>query len=190
MSSIQSRQLEGIFKVSNFVSKYQIDDVNSLLSLASCSMNAETMKKMKLCRLQEELQSLSIFAGYLMEKQFNVHLNWTSLSPSIVFLQKENHQPHIHADNETLDGKPKLNYENFDVSGVMYLSSTFGGGEIEFVHQNITIKPDIYLIEYHSAYNRRRIDNILHDYTLLSADISHPDYGIVKYALSSLIQYK
>ena len=142
MSSIQSRQLEGIFKVSNFVSNYQIDDINGLLSSTSCSMNAETMKKMKLCRLQEELQSLSIFAGYLMEKQFNVHLNWTSLSPSIVFLQKENHQPHIHADNETLDGKPKLNYENFDVSGVMYLSSTFGGGEIEFVHQNITIKPE------------------------------------------------
>ena len=142
MSSFQSRQLEGIFKVSNFVSKYQIDDVNSLLSLASCSMNAETMKKMKLCRLQEELQSLSIFAGFLMEKQFNVRLNWTSLSPSIVLLQKENNQPNINADNETLDGEPKLNYENFDVSGVIYLSSAFGGGEIEFVHQKITIKPE------------------------------------------------
>lgn len=142
MSSFQSRQLEGIFKVSNFVSKYQIDDVNSLLSLASYSMNAETMKKIKLCRLQEELQSLSIFAGFLIEKQFNIRINWTSLSPGIVFLQKENHQPYIHADNETLDGEPKLNYENFDVSGVIYLSSTFGGGEIEFVHQNITIKPE------------------------------------------------
>ena len=63
------------------------------------------------------------------------------------------------------------------------------GAEIEIL-ENIVIKPDIYLIEYHSAYNRRRIDNILHDYTLVSADICHPDYGIVKYALSSTIRYE
>jgi len=54
----------------------------------------------------------------------------------------------------------------------------------------MVIKPDVYLIEYHSAYNRRRIDNILYDYTLVSADIAHPNYGIVKYFLSSKIRYE
>jgi FkbM family methyltransferase len=63
------------------------------------------------------------------------------------------------------------------------------GAEIEIL-ENIGIKPDVYLIEYHSAYNRRRIDNILHDYTLIAADIAHPNYGIVKYFLSSKIRYE
>jgi FkbM family methyltransferase len=62
------------------------------------------------------------------------------------------------------------------------------GAEIEIL-ENMLIKPDVYLIEFHSAYNRRRIDNILHDYTLLSIDFTNPNYGIVKYALSSNIQY-
>jgi FkbM family methyltransferase len=57
------------------------------------------------------------------------------------------------------------------------------GAEIEIL-ENITIKPDVYLIEFHSAYNRRKIDNILHDYTLVSANITMPNYGIVKYALT------
>ena len=63
------------------------------------------------------------------------------------------------------------------------------GAEIEIL-ENMIIKPDVYLIEFHSAYNRRRIDNILYDYTLMSADIKLPNYGIVKYALSSTIKYK
>ena len=62
------------------------------------------------------------------------------------------------------------------------------GAEIEIL-ENITIKPDLYLIEFHSAYNRRRIDNILYDYTLMAADIKNPNYGIVKYALTSSVRY-
>jgi hypothetical protein len=62
------------------------------------------------------------------------------------------------------------------------------GAEIEIL-ENMVIKPDIYLIEYHSAYSRRRIDNILYDYTLVEADIKHPHYGIVKYALSGVVKY-
>jgi FkbM family methyltransferase len=62
------------------------------------------------------------------------------------------------------------------------------GAEIEIL-ENMVIKPDVYLIEYHSAYNRRRIDNILYDYTLVAADIVSANFGIVKYALSSKIQY-
>jgi FkbM family methyltransferase len=62
------------------------------------------------------------------------------------------------------------------------------GAEIEIL-ENMVIKPDVYLIEYHSAYNRRRIDNILYDYTLVAADIAGANFGIVKYALSSKIQY-
>ena len=63
------------------------------------------------------------------------------------------------------------------------------GAEIEIL-ENMVIKPDVYLIEYHSAYNRRKIDNILHDYTLIAADIANANYGIVKYALSSKISYE
>ena len=61
------------------------------------------------------------------------------------------------------------------------------GAEIEIL-ENMLIKPDVYLIEFHSADNRRAIDNILHDYTLVSADIEMPNYGIVKYALSSKVK--
>ena len=61
------------------------------------------------------------------------------------------------------------------------------GAEIEIL-ENMIIKPDVYLIEFHSAYNRRRIDNILYDYTLVSGNISLPNYGIVKYALTRTLK--
>jgi FkbM family methyltransferase len=87
------------------------------------------------------------------------------------------------ADGETVsvvsaDTLPKADIVKIDTEGA----------EIEIL-ENIRIKPDIYLIEFHSAYNRRRIDNLLYDYTLISADIKHPNCGILKYALSSTIKY-
>ncbi len=56
------------------------------------------------------------------------------------------------------------------------------GAEIEIL-ENTLIKPEVYMIEFHSADNRRKIDNILHDYTLFSLDFTNPNYGVAKYAL-------
>lgn len=61
------------------------------------------------------------------------------------------------------------------------------GAEIEIL-ETMTFEPEVFLIEYHSAYNRRRIDNLLYKYTLIGADID-AQTGVVKYALSSLIKY-
>jgi len=59
------------------------------------------------------------------------------------------------------------------------------GYEVEILSA-ISFQPDIYLIEYHSADNRRFIDSHLSDYTLVSLEMSDHNYGIAKYAKKSL----
>jgi FkbM family methyltransferase len=60
------------------------------------------------------------------------------------------------------------------------------GYEVEILSA-ITFQPDIYLIEYHSANNRRFIDSHLSDYALLSLQMRDHNYGIAKYAKKSLL---
>jgi FkbM family methyltransferase len=61
------------------------------------------------------------------------------------------------------------------------------GAEIEIL-KSMTFEPEVFLIEYHSADNRRIIDNLLQKYTLIGGIIG-AQTGVVKYALSSLIKY-
>jgi FkbM family methyltransferase len=60
------------------------------------------------------------------------------------------------------------------------------GYEVEILNA-ITFQPDIYLIEYHSADNRRFIDSYLSDYVLLELEMTNYNYGIAKYAKKSLL---
>jgi len=59
------------------------------------------------------------------------------------------------------------------------------GYEVEILG-SINFEPDIYLIEYHSADNRRFIDSYLSKYILVSLDMRNHNYGIAKYAKKSL----
>jgi FkbM family methyltransferase len=62
------------------------------------------------------------------------------------------------------------------------------GAEIEII-ENLEIEPAVYLIEYHSEENRRKIDDLLRDkYSLIAASSEMLNYGIVKYALSALLK--
>lgn len=70
---------------------------------------------------------------------------------------------------------PKANIVKIDTEGY----------EVEILN-SITFQPDIYLIEYHSAENRRFIDSHLSDYILLSLSMRNHNYGIAKYAKKSL----
>ena len=54
------------------------------------------------------------------------------------------------------------------------------GAEIEIL-ENLVHFPVIFLIEFHSAYNRRRIDELLLDYTLIECTMRGYNYGILKY---------
>jgi len=60
------------------------------------------------------------------------------------------------------------------------------GYEVEILN-SIKFQPDIYLIEYHSADNRRFIDSHLTDYILIELQMRNYNYGITKYAKKSLI---
>lgn len=60
------------------------------------------------------------------------------------------------------------------------------GYEVEIL-SSLTFQPDIYLIEYHSADNRRFIDSHLTDYVLIQLQMRNHNYGIAKYAKKSLI---
>ncbi len=61
------------------------------------------------------------------------------------------------------------------------------GAEIEIL-ENLVNFPLVFLIEFHSAYNRRKIDQLLLDYTLLECTMRGRDYGILKYIKSSLVE--
>ena len=62
------------------------------------------------------------------------------------------------------------------------------GSEIEII-ENYQHDPAVYLIEYHSEENRLKIDEYLRDeYILIESKCDKPNYGIVKYALKSLIK--
>ena len=59
------------------------------------------------------------------------------------------------------------------------------GAEIEIL-ENLVNFPVVFLIEFHSAYNRRRIDELLLDYTLIECTMRGYNYGILKYIRSEL----
>jgi hypothetical protein len=54
------------------------------------------------------------------------------------------------------------------------------GAEIEIL-ESLTVQPVVFLIEFHSAWNRRRIDELLYDYTLIDCTMRGYNYGILKY---------
>lgn len=60
------------------------------------------------------------------------------------------------------------------------------GAEIEIL-EGMTYLPFAYVIEYHSDANRRTIDRLLHDYTLMEMQSTSPNYGIVKYVRTDLL---
>jgi len=59
------------------------------------------------------------------------------------------------------------------------------GAEIEIL-ENLVNFPSIFLIEFHSAHNRRRIDELLLDYTLLECTMRGYNYGVLKYLRTNL----
>ena len=59
------------------------------------------------------------------------------------------------------------------------------GAEIEIL-ENLVNFPVIFLIEFHSAFNRRRIDQLLEDYTLIECTMRGWNYGILKYVRTEL----
>lgn len=60
------------------------------------------------------------------------------------------------------------------------------GAEIEIL-ENIKIKPDIYLIEYHSPAKRVKIAEILSDYTLVESKMGNLTRGGLKYIKTETI---
>lgn len=59
------------------------------------------------------------------------------------------------------------------------------GAEIEIL-ENLVNFPMIFLIEFHSANNRRRIDELLLDYTLIECTMRGYNYGILKYIKNTI----
>jgi len=62
------------------------------------------------------------------------------------------------------------------------------GAEIEII-ETYSHDPIVYLIEYHSEHNRLKIDQYLKSkYILIACKSEVPNYGIVKYALKSVVE--
>lgn len=60
------------------------------------------------------------------------------------------------------------------------------GAEVEII-ENLVNFPNIFLIEFHSAHDRRRIDELLCDYTLIECTMRGYNYGILKYVRSEYV---
>ena len=74
------------------------------------------------------------------------------------------------------DSLPKANIIKIDTEGA----------EIEIL-SSLKIKPDVFLIEYHSSDNRRMVDKILKDYVLFESSMRNYNYGIQKYVNKKLV---
>jgi FkbM family methyltransferase len=59
------------------------------------------------------------------------------------------------------------------------------GAEVEII-ENLIHFPKVFLIEFHSAHDRRRIDELLCDYTLIETTMRGWNYGILKYVRTEL----
>jgi FkbM family methyltransferase len=60
------------------------------------------------------------------------------------------------------------------------------GAEIEIL-TNIKFLPDVFLIEFHSAENRKIIDKYLDVYTLMECKMRDHNYGVLKYVRTEIL---
>jgi FkbM family methyltransferase len=54
------------------------------------------------------------------------------------------------------------------------------GAEVEII-ENLVNFPSVFLIEFHSAHDRRKIDELLADYILIDCTMRGYNYGVLKY---------
>lgn len=141
MSSDKSRQLNGIVNVENFIHEEWLESIARLISDVPNSMNAELLVKQGHRKLESETRLIAIVIGSFLQHHYNVNLNIADIHPSFFRKTKLDHQTEIHADNENLDGCPKMGCENFDVSAIIYFNDDFEGGELWFPQQDLKIKP-------------------------------------------------
>ncbi len=64
------------------------------------------------------------------------------------------------------------------------------GAEIEIMSGLARIEFDAVLLEYHSEANRRRVDQLLHEYVLVGGEIRCLDRGVVKYLHRRLVRVR
>ena len=60
------------------------------------------------------------------------------------------------------------------------------GSEIEIL-ESITFEPEVYLIEFHSAHNRQKVDRMLENYLLYETNMTNHNFGILKYIHKRMI---
>jgi predicted 2-oxoglutarate/Fe(II)-dependent dioxygenase YbiX len=141
MSSEKSRNIDGVGHVLNFINDDTLETIYQLSAGVKESLNPQRMANEGHANLYDAIRLETMAAGKFIEDFYKIVLNWSTFHPGFFVRRQDNHEPEIHADNETLDGKPKPGCEDFDVSGVLYFRSKFEGGELDFVHKNIKIKP-------------------------------------------------
>lgn len=60
------------------------------------------------------------------------------------------------------------------------------GSEIDIL-ENMTFQPHVFMLEYHSETKRRRVEELLVNYTLIKANVSAPNRGVVVYLHNNLL---
>lgn len=63
------------------------------------------------------------------------------------------------------------------------------GSEVDIISQ-IQFQPMVYLFEYHSEADRRTLDSLLQDYTLVGCDVPTFGCGVAKYIKTDFIRQK
>jgi len=92
----------------------------------------------------------------------------------------------IKGEEQQEDGEEVLVVAASSVPKANIVKIDTEGAEIEILSA-LKIKPDVFLIEYHSWENRRMVDKILKEYVLLESNMRNHNYGIQKYVKKSLL---
>lgn len=119
---------------------------------------------------------------------FNVGIGSSNRKQKIYYGKNNIGEASLFKGNQQIENGEEVEISNAsDLPACHIMKIDTEGAEIEII-ESYKYNPAVYLIEYHSEQNRLKIDNLLKEnYILISSKNNRPNYGILKYALKTLI---
>lgn len=119
---------------------------------------------------------------------FNVGIGSSNRKQKIYYGKSNIGEASLFKGNQQIENGEEVEISNAsDLPACHIMKIDTEGAEIEII-ESYKHNPAVYLIEYHSEQNRLKIDNLLKEnYILISSKNDRPNYGILKYALKTLI---
>jgi FkbM family methyltransferase len=121
-------------------------------------------------------------------KLFNIGIGSSNRKQKIYYGKNNIGEASLFKRSQQIEDGEEVNILSAsDLSPCHIMKIDTEGAEIEII-ESYKHHPAVYLIEYHLEINRLKIDDLLKtNYILIGSKSDRPNYGILKYALKTLI---